>query len=204
MVHFFPMKANSKLMLLTFAAAVTVSGIGAGGVSAALLTNADIAGAMFTSGTITLAAGQVSLGTLTNENLMPGDVATGWVDIRNDGPNELRYSLGAASAGVSGPHGGMLHSVLVVEVRTIDTLTPLVKCDDFDGTVLQPAEVLGVSNVMFGSPSPMDGRGDRILAAGASDTLCLRVTLPVATGDEYQGATAVTTFAFDAEQTKGN
>jgi hypothetical protein len=198
------MKANSKLLLLTFAAAVTVSAIGAGGVSAALLNDADIAGAIFTPETIALDAGKVSARTLTNENLMPGDVVTGWVDVENSGSNELRYSLSAASAGVSGPHGGLLHVVLVVEVRTIDTRTPLVKCDDFDGTVLQSAEVLGVSNVMFGSLSPTDGRGDRILAAGARETLCVRVTLPVATGDAYQGATAVTTFTFDAEQTKGN
>jgi hypothetical protein len=198
------MNTTAKRMLLTFAAAVAVSGIAAGGVSAALLTDADITGAMFTVGTVTLDAGQVSVRTVTNENLMPGDVATGWVDVKNSGPNELRYSLSAASAGVSGPHGGMLHAVLVVEVRTIDTRTPLVKCDDFNGTVLQFAEVLGESNAMFGSLSPMDGRGDRFLAAGASETLCVRMTLPVATGDAYQGATAVTTFAFDAEQTQGN
>jgi hypothetical protein len=198
------MKANSKLLLLTFAATVTVSAIGAGGVSAALLNDADIAGAMFTPEAIALDTGQVRVRTLTNENLMPGDVVTGWVDVENSGSNELRYSLSAVSAGVSGPHGGMLSAVLVVEVRTIDALTPLVKCDDFDGTVLQSAEALGVSNVMFGSLSPTDGRGDRILGAGASETLCVRVTLPVATGDAYQGATAVTTFTFDAEQTRGN
>jgi hypothetical protein len=57
---------------------------------------------------------------------------------------------------------------------------------------------------MFGNVSPTDGTGDRTVAAGATDVLCIRVALPLATGETYQGATATTTFTFNAEQTANN
>jgi len=42
------------------------------------------------------------------------------------------------------------------------------------------------------------------LNAGASETLCFRVTLPSSTGSAYQSASTTTTFTFDAEQTSSN
>lgn len=198
------MNSHRKRILLTLGAALAVASVGIGAVSMAVFTDTETVDATFTTGTIILDATKIDALVLTNANMMPGDSVTGSVDVENDGTNELRYSLNTTSTSVAGPNGGVLNAALTVEVKTVDATTPLVKCDNFDGTALQASEVLGASNVMFGSVSPTVGTGDRTVAAAATDVLCIRVSLPVATGDTYQGATATTTFTFNAEQTENN
>ncbi len=198
------MDTKRRRMLLTLGAALTVASIGVGATSLAVFTDTETVDGTFTAGTIILDATKIDALSLTNANMMPGDSNTGSVDVENVGTNELRYSLNTTSTSVAGPNGGVLNAALTVEVRTVDATTPLVKCDDFDGTVLQASEVLGASNVMFGSVSPTDGTGDRTVAAAATDVLCIRVSLPLATDETFQGATAVTTFTFNAEQTQNN
>jgi predicted ribosomally synthesized peptide with SipW-like signal peptide len=198
------MDSRRKRILLTLGAAVTVASIGIGAVSMAVFTDTESVDATFSTGTIILDDVKIDALTLTTAGLMPGDQVTGSVDVENDGTNQLRYSLATSSTSVAGPSGGVLNGALTVEVKTVDATTPLVKCDNFDGTSLQAAEVLGASNVMFGNVSPTDGTGDRTVAAGATDVLCIRVALPLATGETYQGATATTTFTFNAEQTANN
>ena len=195
-------KRNRILVLVGAAAMLTIAG---GAFSLAVFTDTETVDGTFSSGTIILDAAKIdALDLALGDTWVPGDSVTGSVDVENDGTNPLRYSLDTTSTSVAGPNGGVLNAALTVEVRTIDATTPGTKCDDFDGTVLQAAEVLGASNVMFGDPSPTDGTGDRTVAAGATDVLCIRVSLPIATGDTYQGATATTTFTFNAEQTENN
>ena len=197
-------KTRSKF-LLTVGAALTVASISIGAVSLAVFTDTETVDATFTSGTIILDESKINALTLTNTNLMPGDVVTGSVDVENDGVNDLRYSLNTTTTDGSSPNGEPLYSALTVEVRPIDATTPDTKCNEFDGVaVLQVPEVLGASNVMFGSTSPTVGTDDIVVAAGATHVLCIRVSLPIATDDTFQGATSVTTFAFNAEQTENN
>ena len=85
-----------------------------------------------------------------------------------------------------------------------DATTPLTPCDNFDGVSTLYNGVLGASTAAFGNPAPGDQGADRVLNAGANETLCFRVTLPSGTGNAYQGATTTTTFTFDAEQTASN
>jgi predicted ribosomally synthesized peptide with SipW-like signal peptide len=197
--------SKRKSILLTVGAALTVASIGIGAVSMAVFTDTETVDATFTSGTIILDETKINALTLTNTNLMPGDVVTGSVDVENDGVNELRYSLNTTTTDGSSPNGEALSSALIVEVRPIDATTPVTKCNEFDGIpALQASEVLGASNVMFGSISPTVGTGDVVVAAGATHVLCIRISLPIATDDTFQGATAVTTFTFNAEQTENN
>lgn len=199
------MNSNRKRNFLALGSALLVASIGIGAVSLAVFTDTETVDATFTSGTIALDAAKIDALTLTNANLMPGDSITGSVDVENDGSNELRYSLNTATTDGSSPNGEPLYSALVVEVRPIDATTPASKCNEFDGTpALQTAEVLGASNVMFGSVSPTVGTGDVTVAAGATHVLCIRVSLPITADDTFQGATSVTTFTFNAEQTENN
>ena len=198
------MNSKRKRILLTLAAALSVASIGVGAISLAVFTDTETVDATFTTGTIILDPTKIDALTLTSTAMMPGDVVTGSVDVENDGSAELRYSLNTTSTSAVGPGGGVLNTALLVEVKTIDATTPVTKCNEFDGTALQASEALGASNIMFGSVSPTVGTGDRIVAAAATDVLCIRVSLPLATGDTFQGATAVTTFTFNAEQTANN
>lgn len=56
----------------------------------------------------------------------------------------------------------------------------------------------------FGSVATGANPGDRSLAAGASEVLCFRVSLPITTPNTLQGATSDATFTFSAEQTANN
>lgn len=189
-----------KRLLLALAAAAAVASIAASAISLAIFTDTETVDATFTSGTIILDATKIDALTLTSANLMPGDSVTGSVDVENDGTNQLRYSLDTSSTDGSSPAGPALYTALTIEVKTLGT-----DCATFDGTLLNsPAEVLGVSNVMFGDVLPAVGTGDRIVNAGATDVLCIRVSLPLLTDETFQGATSVTTFTFNAEQTANN
>ena len=199
------MDSKRKRILLTLGAALTVASIGMGAVSLAVFTDTETVDATFTSGTIILDATKVdALNLALGDNWVPGDSVTGSVDVENDGTNPLRYSLNTTTTAVAGPNGGVLNTALLVEVKTVDATTPVTKCNEFDGTALQVSEALGSSNVMFGSVSSTVGTGDRAVASTATDVLCIRISLPIATGDTFQGATAVSTFTFNAEQTENN
>jgi spore coat-associated protein N len=196
---------SRKRILLALCAVLTVASIGVGAVSLAVFTDTETVDATFTSGTIILDATKIdALNLALGADWVPGDSVTGSVDVENDGNNTLRYSLNTTSTDASSPNGNPFYDALVVEVKTIDATDPLTKCDDFDGADLQTSEVLGASNVMFGSVSPTVGTGDRTVLAGATDVLCIRVSLPIATAETYQGASSVTTFTFNAEQTANN
>lgn len=193
-----------KRVLATLAGVAAVASL-VGVLSLAVFTDTETVDTTFTSGTITLDAAKIdALNLALGDTWVPGDSVTSSVDVENDGTNPLRYSLNATTTSVAGPNSGVLNAALTVEVRTVDATTPLVKCDNFDGTVLQAAEVLGASNIMFGTPSSTVGTGDRTVAAGATDVLCIRVSLPNGADDTYQGAAATATFTFNAEQTENN
>lgn len=199
------MNSKRKRILLTLGAALTVASIGIGAVSLAVFTDTETVDATFTSGTIILDGTNIDALILTNTNLVPGDSITGPVVVSNVGTNPLRYSLDTSSTNAdSSPVGSELYAALTVDVRTVDVDT--VGCGSFDGTQLNGVvpEILGFSNVLFGSVSPTVGTGDRTLASGASETLCIRVELPTATGNAFQDASSVTTFTFNAEQTENN
>lgn len=189
---------------LVLGATLMVSTIGIGAASLAVFTDTKTDNSTFTAGTIILDATKIAAMDLTNAALMPGAVVSGSVDVENDGTAQLRYSLNTTSTSVAGPNGGVLNSVLTIAVRGVDIDT--VGCGSFDGTLLNSSatEVLGAANVMFGDVSPTVGTGDITVAAGATHLLCLRVTLPLATNEVYQGAAATTTFTFNAEQTANN
>ena len=57
---------------------------------------------------------------------------------------------------------------------------------------------------VIGNPAQGAQTGDRTLNAGASETLCFNVSLPLSTGNAYQALSTTATFAFDAEQTANN
>lgn len=196
------MNGKRKRILVTLAGAVTLASLAAGAVSLAVFTDTETVDATFTSGTIILDATKIdALDLAVGGNWVPGDSVKGVVEVQNDGTNQLRYSLTSTTTSVAGPNGGVLNAALTVEVRVADADNT---CTLFTGAALQASEVLGASNGLFGDPSATVGTGDRTVASGASDFICVKVSLPGTTGDTYQGATATTTFTFNAEQTQNN
>ena len=193
-------RARRRLLILPAAALALIS-IGAGQLSLALFTDQETVAGTFSTGSIDLDGTAIAGLTLTTSAMMPGDAVTDDVLISNVGTVQLRYSLSSASTNVDTK---ALRNVLTLTVKTIDVTTPGTPCNDFDGTSVLAATVLGASTAGFGSSTPGAQAGDRNLGAATSETLCFRVSLPSGTGNAYQGAATTTTFTFDAEQTANN
>jgi predicted ribosomally synthesized peptide with SipW-like signal peptide len=181
--------------------ALGVLSLSAGQLSLAVFTDQETVTGTFSSGSVILDDVKIDALTLSAAGMVPGDTVTDDVVVENDGSVELRYALSTTS---TNPETKALRDVLTLTVKTIDVTTPGTPCDDFDGTSVLAATVLGASGAGFGNPAIGAHAGDRVLAAAANETLCFRMSLPFATGNAYQAATTTTTFTFDAEQTANN
>jgi predicted ribosomally synthesized peptide with SipW-like signal peptide len=193
-----PRRRRRQLLALIALAAI---GIGTGQMSLALFTDQETVAATFGTGSIVLDDVKIDALTLTTAAMMPGDSVTDDVVVENDGTAQLRYAMTTSSTNADAK---ALRDVLTLTVKTIDVTTPGTPCDNFDGTSVLAATVLGASGAGFGSPTAGAQAGDRVLNAGANETLCFRVSLPSGTGNAYQSAATTTTFTFDAEQTASN
>jgi spore coat-associated protein N len=172
--------------------AISMLTIGAGSISLAQFTDSATSTWAFTAGTIDVNTSPAVLTAITN--MMPGDTPTQALTVTNAGSGDLRYALSVTATNalgtaltltVKGPDGGVGSS-----------------CTLFNGASILTATTLNGAG--FGSSVQGAQAGDRNLLAGASEVLCLRVTLPLTTGNALQGASSAATFTFDAEQTANN
>jgi len=194
-------RARTRPVLLLAVLALAITSIGSGVFSLALFTSsATVDANTFTTGTITITTSPTTAA-LTAGNLMPGDTVTAPIQINNAGSAQLRYSVTAAT---TDPDLKALRTQLTVAVKSgVTTCTNAGWTAS--GTSVSPATVLGTTTLnVVGDPTTGSQSGDRVLAAGGSETLCFQVSLPGATGNAYQNATATTTFTFAAEQTANN
>ena len=176
-------------------------GVAAGQISLALFTDQESVDATFAAGTIDLDSAKIASLSLSVPAIMPGDTITDDVVVHNVGSAELRYAMSTSSTNADTLD---LRDVLTLSVKETDATTPETPCNNFDGATVVTSTALGTSSGGFGDPAVGPQAGDRVLAAGAQETLCFRVSLPEATGAAYEGATTTTTFTFDAEQTANN
>jgi predicted ribosomally synthesized peptide with SipW-like signal peptide len=194
-------RRRRRRVLVLLIPALAMLGLGAGQLSLALFTDTESVDATFGTGTIDLDGAKIDSLVLTTAAMMPGDSVTDDVVVENDGTAQLRYAMTTASTNADAKG---LRDVLTLTVKEVDATTPGTPCDNFDGTTVLAATVLGASGAGFGDPTAGDDSGDRTLDAASNETLCFRVSLPIGTGNAYQGAATTTTFTFDAEQTASN
>ena len=166
--------------------------------SLALFTDQEtVAGNAFSTGTVDLLATPATA-VVTSGAMAPGDQVTAPLDIANSGSLELRYSATSTTT------EDALAAQLDLTIKTGVTL-----CNDAnwaaDGTVIYNGDLGSTGTIaLFGSPVQGAQAGDRVLAAGANEVLCVNVSLPLATGNASQGVTTTATFTFDGEQTANN
>ena len=170
--------------------AVSLLTIGAGSLSLAQFTDNSGATWAFTAGTIDISTSPTVF-TAVNP-MMPGDNSTQSLTVSNAGTGDLRWSLAVAATNTLG-------SALQLTIKTQDGGGG---CAAFTGTSVLAATTL--NGAALGSSAQGAQAGDRNLAAGASEVLCFRVSLPLTTGNALQGITSAATFTFDAEQTANN
>jgi predicted ribosomally synthesized peptide with SipW-like signal peptide len=194
-------RRRRRLLAFLLFGILLVPSIGATVMTIALFTDQESSASTFTTGTIILDDVKIDALVLTTSALMPGDSVTDDVVVENDGTAELRYAMTSASTNADAK---ALRDALTLTIKTIDVTGPGTPCNDFDGSTTLYTGALGASSAAFGDPTAGDDTGDRVLAAGANETLCFRVSLSSSTGNGAQGATTTTTFTFDAEQTSSN
>jgi predicted ribosomally synthesized peptide with SipW-like signal peptide len=176
------------IALLTALAALT---LGAGSVSLAFFTDSDSSTWSFTTGTIDIESNPAVVTAVTG--LMPGGTASDSLTISNAGTATLRYAMSTVATNALGGQ-------LTLTVRAEDAGGG---CAAFTGAVIVTAGTT-LNGAAIGSAAQGAQAGDRTLAGGASEVLCFRVSLPMSTGNAFQGVSSVATFSFDAEQTANN
>ncbi len=139
---------------------------------------------------------------VTFSNMPPGDSVVDDITVANNGSLEARYAV--TSTTTENTLAAQLHLTIWDEAEEGDAGTACNIAPPV--TVLYgPAELGSTTGVsVIGNPAPGFQAGDRTLAPGASEVLCFLVSLPLSTGNSFQGLTTAPTFDFAAEQTKSN
>lgn len=201
-------RVTRKKLLLIGLLALTITSLSAATMfSMALFTDQQSDQSTFTTGTIVLDATKIAALDLTSTAMMPGDSVRSSVTVENDGTAQLRYAVSQAS---TDPDTKDLRSSLLLVITTADTgagtdfATDGDYCDDATGTTLRASAAIGASGNLVGDPTQGAQAGDRTLAAGTNEVLCFYASLALSAPNSMQGATTVTTFTFDAEQTANN
>jgi spore coat-associated protein N len=197
-----PFKPGQPRLAVALAiAALATSGIGATVSGAFFTDSSEVTGNSFTTGTVDLTATPATAA-VSMTNMAPGDLVVGSVTVGNSGSLEYRYAM-TSTADNTDAKGLAAALEMTVKVGVSDCSAAGFTVD---GTVLYGPAPLGdpTGIAVFGDVSPGAQVGDRTVAAGASEILCIRVALPDTTGNSHQDATTTTAFRFDAEQVVNN
>jgi spore coat-associated protein N len=153
----------------------------------------------FVGGTVDLSASPATA-LLTLAQMGPGDVLTAPVTVTNTGGVQLRYAITSTTS--ENPLAGQLDLYVKSGVTTCTTA-------GFGGsgtTIYNDTSHLGSTTGvnLAGNPSQGAQAGDRVLNAGANETLCFQVSMPTTIANTYHSITDTVTFTFAAEQTPNN
>lgn len=169
-------------------ASLTLGTLGASALSLATFTDSKTSSGSFTSGTVVLGTSPATLFTLTS--IMPGDSGSAALTVSNAGTGQLRYAVTSSSTNADSKN---LRDQIALTVKA--GACPGAGAALFSGAL---------SAAAMGDVTAGNQAGDRTLAAATSEQLCFAWSLPLATGNAFQGAATTTTFTFTAEQTANN
>jgi len=173
---------------ITAIASLALVALGASALSLATFTDSKTSSGSFTSGTIVLGAAPATLFTLAS--VMPGDTGSASLTVSNSGTGQLRYAMTSASTNADTKS---LRDQIALTVKAG-------ACPGAGGNLYGGA----LSAAAIGDITAGNQLGDRTLNAATNEVLCFAWSLPIATGNAYQGAATTTTFTFTAEQTANN
>ncbi|MGO4256983.1 TasA family protein [Marmoricola sp. RAF53] len=147
-----------------------------------------VTGATFSAGTIDLKVNNVDsaadFSTISLSGMVPGNTAAGVLTVKNAGTAPLKYTATSAATNADGKN---LAGALVVKVTADSATTGAPPSRTCAGSALA-----GTGTSLTGS---LVGTG-RLLTAGASETLCVQVTLPATAASALQGGTTSATLTF--------
>jgi hypothetical protein len=180
-------RGKRRRALLAILLASSLATLGAGAMSLAVFTDADATDGAWSTGTISLVAGPAT--TFGASGMMPGDTGVQTVTVLNDGTGELRYAMTSTETDPDG-----LLAQMTVEIFA--GACPAAGVPLYSGTF---------AGASLGDATQGSHAGDRVVAAGATDSLCFAWELPfLTTGNAFQDASGSAVFDFLGEQTDNN
>ena len=138
----------------------------------------------FTTGTIDISTSPITT-LVTFSNMLPGDQVTAPITVTNAGANQLRYAITSTTT----------ENTLAAQLD-LTAKSGVTTCTSggfgSSGTVIYATGDLGNTTAVniVGDPAQGAQAGDRPLNGTANETLCFNVSLPLATGNTYQGLTS--------------
>jgi hypothetical protein len=183
-------RRKRRRALIAILLSASLATLGTGAMTLAQFTDSETTTGSWSTGTIILGVSPAT--TFNATQILPGDSGSQTVTVSNNGTGELRYAL---SAEVGADPDGLADE--------LDLTVKSGACPG-SGTPLYDGAMSGVGGAIFGDPAQGDDPGDRVVASGADDELCLAWSLPLDTGNAFQDTSTSVTFAFDAEQTANN
>lgn len=171
-------------------------------VTGALFTDTEpVSASDFQTGTVDIVAAHSTTQPLGAPNMAPGDVAFGVVPVSNGGSLELRYAVQVTG---SNDQPADLAGELLLDVYAGVTSCDAAGVASATPIGSLPGGALTTPITIVGNPAIGQHPGDRVLAAGASEELCVSVGLPLGTDDVFQDSGAQLALTFLAEQTVNN
>ncbi|MFK8026291.1 MAG: TasA family protein [Ilumatobacter sp.] len=165
--------------------------------SLALFTDtASLDNNTFTTGDVDISAAPANA-VVSADAMVPGDQDTAPLTVSNDGSLDLRYAIESTTT------ENTLAAELVLTIKSGVSV-----CDDANwgatGSTLYSGPLGSTAgDAIVGSAAAGDDAGDRFLAAGAAEVLCVNVTLPLASS-VGEGESTTASLEFLAEQTSNN
>ena len=196
-----PSRERRRLWLGVLVLALSLTGLSSL-VTGAFFTDTQLVTAnTFSNGTVKLGVSPATAA-VTLTNMAPGDTVTGSINISNTGNLAERYAVLSTTDTTD---ANFLAAQLVMTVKSGVT-TCTTAGFGATGTIVYGPGVLGstTGTKAVGDSAQGAQAGDRVLAAAASESLCVQVMLPTATGNTYQGKATTATFTFNSEQTTNN
>jgi predicted ribosomally synthesized peptide with SipW-like signal peptide len=183
-------------------------GAGVGGTFAAWTDGATLGTGSLTSGTldITLNGNLAGPGTTNNPgtwthpglalaNIAPGESVAVSFPVRNNGSIALKYTVtGTGSGGLAVANGMQLATYFGVPAANTGSEAAGNRTGSCGGTT--PTDANGTTL----TSTPATFATDRVLAAGASETVCVVARLSSAAGNALQGQTMTASLLFNARQ----
>ncbi len=183
------LSSNAARSLLSLGMVV---GLGATGTYAYWTDTVSVTGTTISTGTIDLKVNNAdSVSDFTTMNvttMVPGDSTAGVVTVKNSGTAPLKYYVDAAPSNADGKGLGAALTVKVTGDAATGGSGRAVTCP---GTALSPSGTTFAASMLGSAGTP------RLLAPGASESVCIQATLPTTAPGTLQAATTNITFTFN-------
>lgn len=207
-----PADRARRRRLATTVAICGLAFIGFGQLSTgAFFTDQADASLTYTAGDVKIMANGVTnyvVPPSTFAKMAPGDVSYVPINVASTGALDLRYAMTGVS--VDGPNPGGNNPLSGILQYNVYSGVAAANCNTAGvgaGTLISsPADALVGSSetALFGSKATGAQPGDRNLAAGSSEPLCVSIKFPSSADNSYALDTVAVTMTFYAEQTANN